>query len=74
MLTRRNGQPVPAGSTVVSGGSEYPVGKQGQAYVGGLQLGENSAEVRWQGASCTIQFVLPSDAGFQPTIGPVACQ
>lgn len=74
MLSRRNGQPVPAGATVVSGGNEYPVGKQGQAYVGGLQPGVNSAEVRWAGTSCTIQFVLPADAGFQPTIGPVACQ
>ena len=74
MLTRRNGQPVPAGATVRLGDGEYPVGREGQAYVGGLQLGENTAEVRWPGARCSIRFELAAEAGFQPTIDNVVCQ
>lgn len=75
-FTQANGRPVPAGATLqLLGGdhTEFGVGKNGEAFITGLKVGENVAQISWAGMMCTISFTVPENAGFQPNIGPFQC-
>jgi len=75
-LLKADGTEVPAGASVRlrATGAEAPVGRKGQAYLTGLNPGENAIEVRWNGTQCAITFNLPADAGVQPQLGPYTCR
>ena len=75
-LVGPDGRLLPAGAMVrlTGSSSDAPVGKNGQSYLSGLQVGTNTAEANWANQHCTARFNLPANAGFQPSIGPVRCE
>ena len=74
-LKLADGAPVPAGSrvTLAATGEEFPVGRDGLAFVSGLASGANAIRVSLREFSCAITVDLAADADPQPKLGPYVC-
>lgn len=72
-LRQADGSPVPAGAVVEFDGRNFPVGKDGRAYLTGLRTGTNPAVVRWNGTRCKLGVELPPRHDFQPDLGTLTC-
>jgi outer membrane usher protein len=76
-LVQANGRPVPAGAAVRIGDAEeeFPVARQGRAYVSGLELGQpNFLQVRIGERDCRATVRLPEGFTSGSTLGSFTCQ
>ncbi|HQR24091.1 MAG TPA: fimbria/pilus outer membrane usher protein [Steroidobacteraceae bacterium] len=72
-LLQADGQPVPAGATVMLEGKPFPVGLDGLVYVSGIATNAHAA-VTWRDGKCAADFVRPSNGGPVPDLGDVPCR
>lgn len=71
-----DGEPAPAGAEVEVAGDkeEFFVARRGESFVTGLK-DRNTLRLKWKGASCTFEVVLPPGAIDEiARVGPVACK
>jgi len=75
LLVDANGQPLPLGSRVDSGGGEPAiVGYDGMVYLDNLQ-GSTALDVTWpDGRHCTATLDYPASARNLPELGPLVCR
>jgi outer membrane usher protein len=72
-LVRPEGEPVPAGATVMLEGNPFPVGLDGLVYLSGVASNAHAA-VTWKGGQCAADFTRPSEGGPVPDLGDVTCR
>lgn len=74
ILTDRAGKPLPMGAEVRLAGAEPAVlGYGGEAYLRGVQPGENALQVIWPEGGCRATFRLPEDAAGLPRVAATPC-
>lgn len=74
VFTTADGSFVSPGATgTVTGGDEFIVGYDGQAFIKGLK-GSNSVTISFNNAVCHADFNFVAQRGEQVRIGPVVCQ
>ena len=70
-----DGAAPPAGARVSLRGSEdiRPLGFGGEAYVRGLQPGQNVLDIQWRNGGCSVTFVIEQIPAGVPRLGPYPC-
>lgn len=74
-LVAKDGSVVPAGAVAMIEGmrEEFPIGREGQAYLTGLQE-MNTVTVSWQGRHCVVRVPYAKQQGTLPDLGVFTCQ
>jgi outer membrane usher protein len=74
VLRRLDGSPVPVGAVVVlNEGRSFPVGRDGEVYLGNL-ADSNLLAARWADGHCGARFTAPPPAQLEARIGPLTCE
>lgn len=71
-----DGAPVPAGAVarLLPSGQEFVFGRRGEVWLMDLPERMQTAELRWPGAGCRLELVVPELVDGMPgTIGPLTC-
>jgi len=74
-LLHEDGSVVPAGAvaTIAGQSEEFPIGREGQAYLTGLQE-MNAVTVSWQNQQCVVNVPYVREKGTLPDLGSFTCQ
>jgi outer membrane usher protein len=70
-----DGRPLPPGAVARLQGQDrdFPVGKNGQIFVSGLQTGPNDLSIDLAEGPCTLRVEIPEGIAFQASLGPFRC-
>lgn len=75
-LSLPNGDPVPLGAkvSIPNTQKEFFVGREGEAFIQGVNPGENTLHVHWQGKECQVTVTYQAASEQVTNLGSAVCQ